>query len=261
MAAKESSVPYGKRLLPSMVDENAEKAPEKLLAYIPRSGDLKDGFTSVTRGDFARAVNRCAWWLEGLLGTSTTFETLSYLGPSDLRYFILIIAVSKVGYKVSSIAFSTRSQTLIVKTKLFLPSPRNSVEAQVNLFNKTSCEVLITIPSNKVKEYLEQRPMRLLYVPELEKLLEQGEVPRYPFTKTFEEAKDNPLMVLHTSGSTGFPKPVSLPHSWVCGPDIQQTLEPYDGYELTYQNFKGARTFSCLPPFHVCKQPTLISNM
>ena len=100
MAVSAPSVPYGRRLFSVTVDEIADERPEKLFACIPRTSNLKDGFDDVTFRDFARAADRTAWWLEGLLGKSTTFETLTYIGPFDLRYSILMVAVPKVGYKV-----------------------------------------------------------------------------------------------------------------------------------------------------------------
>lgn len=100
MGAVESPVPYGKRLVPIIVDETAKANPGKVFASIPRTGDLKDGFVNVSFGDFARAINRTARWMEDVLGLCTTFETLAYIGTSDLRYYILMVAAAKVGYKV-----------------------------------------------------------------------------------------------------------------------------------------------------------------
>jgi long-subunit acyl-CoA synthetase (AMP-forming) len=134
---------------------------------------------------------------------------------------------------------------------MFLPSPRNSLEGQVNLFKKTSCNVLITTPINKVQVYIDQYLMRLIYVPDLEDLLAPGEIPRYKYLKSFDEAKDDPLVVLHTSGSTGLPKPVLLTQSWVCGLDRLQNLGKHDGCGVLLLNFVGKRIFSCLPAFHV----------
>ncbi len=48
----------------------------------------------------SQAVNVMAWWLEKEIGESSTFETLSYLGPPDLRYAIVFLAAVKCGYKV-----------------------------------------------------------------------------------------------------------------------------------------------------------------
>ena len=49
----------------------------------------------------SQAVNKCAYWLEDLIGRSTVFETLSYMGLPDLRYAIVFLAAVKCGYKVS----------------------------------------------------------------------------------------------------------------------------------------------------------------
>ena len=102
MPSSRPPVLYGKRLFPVTVDEIARTTPDKIFACIPRTNDLKDGFEDVTFGGFARAANRIAWWLERSLGKSSTFETLAYIGPFDLRYFILLVAAPKVGYKVGA---------------------------------------------------------------------------------------------------------------------------------------------------------------
>ncbi|MCJ1395312.1 hypothetical protein MMC18_008196 [Xylographa bjoerkii] len=42
--------------------------------------------------ELANAVNKIAYWLEQNFGASTVFETLAYMGPSDLRYAIVFLA-------------------------------------------------------------------------------------------------------------------------------------------------------------------------
>ena len=101
---------YGRRLVPSVIDETAQSEPEKVYAAIPMSpGDLDAGYRDITFGQLASAVNGVAWWLEKELGKSSDFKTLAYLGPNDLRYPIVAIAAVKVGYKVS-IAPVTRKE-------------------------------------------------------------------------------------------------------------------------------------------------------
>ena len=53
------------------------------------------------------AVNRCAHWLEHIIGRSTVFETLSYMGLPDLRYAIFFLAAVKCGYKVRRNGYGT----------------------------------------------------------------------------------------------------------------------------------------------------------
>lgn len=89
-------------------------------------------------------------------------------------------------------------------------------------------------------------------VQEIAELLAEGEVRLYKFNKEYEEAKDDPLMVLHTSGSTGLPKPIVLTHGWISAFDIQKTLGPWNGHEPIYTAFKAKSILCALPPFHVC---------
>jgi acyl-CoA synthetase (AMP-forming)/AMP-acid ligase II len=89
----------GRQLLPVMVDE---RDPKWLFARVPKSQThFQDGLIDITCGDFARAVNRAAGWLEDKFGRSTSFDTLAYIGPSDIRYFMFLLGASKVGYKVN----------------------------------------------------------------------------------------------------------------------------------------------------------------
>ena len=43
----------------------------------------------------------------------------------------------------------------------------------------------------------------MLTLPSLSQLLEVGDVEEYPYNRSFAEAKNDPIFVLHTSGSTG----------------------------------------------------------
>lgn len=91
----------GRQLLPVIVDE---RDPKRLFARVPKSPKcLNGGFIDITCGDFAKAVNRVARWIEDLLRHGLSFGTLAYIGPSDIRYSIFLLGASKVGYKVSKL--------------------------------------------------------------------------------------------------------------------------------------------------------------
>lgn len=92
---------FGSRLLPQVVDELARSCPERIYASISLSSDPLQ-FQHVTVLELAQAVSQFAWRLDENLGRSTTFETLAYVGPSDLRYVVVFLAAVKCGYKVSS---------------------------------------------------------------------------------------------------------------------------------------------------------------
>ena len=83
-------------------------------------------------------------------------------------------------------------------------SPRNSVDAHVNLFTLQKCRTLI-LPQPQppyAASLLATYRMRTLEIPSLDEFL-TTEVTPYPYNKSFEEARKDPLVALHTSGSTG----------------------------------------------------------
>ena len=92
---------YGRRLIPRLIDERAISNPQGPVWSVPHSLNLADGFREIGYDQVARAINAAAWWIDEKVGKSTTFETLAYLGPPDLRYAILTIAAHKTGHTVS----------------------------------------------------------------------------------------------------------------------------------------------------------------
>lgn len=176
------------RLLPQIVDDLARDEPSRIFTAIPRTNDISDGLRDVTALEFATAVNRAAWFLEKVLGRSNSVETLTYIGPSDLRYPILSLAAPKAGYKT------------------FWTSPRNSFEGHMSLIDAVQSKVLMTpavIPPG-IGVVMEKAQMRHVVIPELTSWLDASEktIP-YPLTKTYDEACMQPYMIIHTSGSTG----------------------------------------------------------
>lgn len=190
---------FGERLLAPLVDELATTDPSRILYSFAKTPNPADGFRDVDASTFARAVNRCAWYMEENLGRPTTsFPTLLYMGPQDLVYAVLIMASNKVGYK------------------LLLSSPRNTLNAHLSLLEKTDCNTFLmppVFPLPIVKQIQDARPMKVITIPGINHWLEDGTVPLYPYIKTFAEAKYDPFVVLHTSGSTGIPKPITQTQS------------------------------------------------
>jgi thioester reductase-like protein/acyl carrier protein len=74
---------------------------------------------------------------------------------------------------------------------------------------------------------------------------------RYPSpTKSFEDAINDSFLILHTSGSTGFPKPVEVSHGLIATIDAQQSLREIDGRRVTTSFWANKMVYSALPPFH-----------
>lgn len=86
----------------------------------------------------------------------------------------------------------------------------------MSLLEQTDCKYFFSGLGVHVDDILAARQMRHVVIPDLEDLLDPTKAPHYPFEKTFEEAKNDPYVVLHTSGTTG--TAVRMPfssHRWL----------------------------------------------
>lgn len=206
---------YGKRLLPQIVDDLATSHPEQVVFSLSSMVKNVLEFREITARQFATAIDKTAWWLEGKVGKQTKIQPIGYIGPHDLRHILLTYACVKVGYAA-----------------LFL-SPKNSTAGALAVLETLSCNIwarageATTIPL--VKEVLDQRPMTVLDLPLLDELLDCDGTPAYHYTKTFAEATTDPFCFLHTSGSTGIPKPIPWSNGLIGTMDAVRLLPPVEG--------------------------------
>lgn len=98
---------YGRRLVPQVLNQLANTDPQRVYAAIPKTAEVKDGYQDVTVAELARCVDFTAKWIEEKFGRSapTTFETITYIGLSDLRGIVTLLASIKTGYKVRCRSF------------------------------------------------------------------------------------------------------------------------------------------------------------
>lgn len=101
------------------------------------------------------------------------------------------------------------------------------------------------------QEILAIRPLQLLTVPDIDYFMDDGKhVEIYQWQGAFDEVKDKTFLILHTSGSTGIPKPVFITHGTFASNDAHQLI-PFLGGSPTMINFlAGKRFFIAFPPFH-----------
>ncbi|KAJ5688964.1 acetyl-CoA synthetase-like protein [Penicillium macrosclerotiorum] len=242
----------GKRLMPHVIDATAIATPDVECLSVPRThGNPLDGWKPVSWAQVANAVNYIAHLLIEQAGVPTpgTFPTIAYIGLEDPRYVLFIMGAIKAGYKA-----------------LFI-SPRNSVEAQVNLFDKTDCNLLYhdqTLAS-MVRPWVAGRSgMKSITIPPWEQWVTTPVAP-FPYTKTFAEAEWDPFVVLHTSGSTGLPKPVIIPQGKLALNDLHRYVPEYNGnmpWLPTWAKFDNPRYLCTCPLFHTAGiMPTVLSGI
>jgi acyl-CoA synthetase (AMP-forming)/AMP-acid ligase II len=140
---------------------------------------------------------------------------------------------------------------------MFFTSPRNSIPAHSHLFNRLECKTLLTSSPTPpvVSAIVGAHPLKVLEVPSVQDLLHK-KYAHYPYTKTFEEAKFDPLIALHTSGSTGMPKPIVWTQDWAAAFQMWSQMDPPEGLESRDKFYQGNRLFPLLPPFHVRHLPS-----
>ncbi|PLB54578.1 L-aminoadipate-semialdehyde dehydrogenase [Aspergillus steynii IBT 23096] len=155
------------------------------------------------------------------------------MGPSDIRYFLFMFGAIKVGYKM-----------------LFV-SPRNNVEAHVNVLAGVDCHVFLRARQTNIDPILKERPMLSWVIPELEEFLLDYPVAIYPYKKSFEEAWSDPCLVLHTTGSTGLPKPITWKVGILSTYEAWRTIPHVDGYVPTTEVYQQSRrAYTSMPLFH-----------
>ncbi|KAF7869757.1 hypothetical protein EAF04_004541 [Stromatinia cepivora] len=142
------------------------------------------------------------------------------MGWNDIRYATMVLGAVKAGYKVCIDTIRCN-------------------EGNISLFKALDCHILATtdpvplgVPAilNSISE------LRTITVTSVDELLDKN-YEHFPFSKTFNEAKDEPLVCLHTSGTTGLPKPVIYTHDFVATYVRMGQLVPPAGFESREKEF------------------------
>ncbi|KAI0105973.1 acetyl-CoA synthetase-like protein [Daldinia grandis] len=189
---------YGRRLMPSVLDDLAKTDASRLYAVIPNDpADVSQGFRDITVADVARCVDFMANWIRAALGWA-----FNILHAAEVRPIVLQL------------------ETL-----------------QPKIHNWE-------IPS--FEEMLESSPEHFAY------------------EKGFDEARDDPVVILHSSGSTGLPKPITMTHGSFAVLDNEHNLPQVPGRrkrDWSMWTFNGeARVYTVFPFFHVSSVQTIFMN-
>ncbi|KIM94081.1 hypothetical protein OIDMADRAFT_136765 [Oidiodendron maius Zn] len=230
---------YGRRLIPQILDDLAASEPNRIIFSIVQFSDTSYEFRHISAGTFAKAVDKTAWWLRdkarnthrinksnhnevqnGDYGGSQNersppMQMIGYIGPHDIRHILLTYAAAKADCAA-----------------LFL-SPKNNVEGALAVLNAANCSIWVKpneLPMIPLaKGFLQQREMKVLELPGVDELLDCDGTEPFPYNKTFDQAINEPFCVLHTSGTTGVPKPISWTHGLIGTMDAIRLLPPTEG--------------------------------
>lgn len=126
-----------------------------------------------------------------------------------------------------------------------------------SLLEQTKCSHLLYAPEVEalVRPLIDHRQDLQLHVIQPLETLVQPDTPHYPYEKTYEEVKWDPILILHSSGSTGPPRPIYMNHATFAVGDNDRNLPTVPG--RVNQNWslwdfpQKEHFFSPFPAFHL----------
>ena len=99
---------------------------------------------------------------------------------------------------------------------------------------------------------LSMHRMQSMDLPELDHWLQEDEVPPFKFLKSFLDAQYDPAVALHSSGSTGNPKPLTWTHGLLAAADAFRLIPSLGGPQCIGSHWEAQRVFTLFPWFHGC---------
>lgn len=140
---------------------------------------------------------------------------------------------------------------------MIFPSIGYNIGGLTDLLDGLECKtILLSSKQMDIVSKLSHSQWNFHQVPSLAELLDK-QYPHFPFIKTFEEARSEPLVVIHTSGTTGAPKPVIWTHDWAAAWVQRNQAVPPKGHASIDYGYHGIECCPATPPNHVSALPPL----
>ncbi|RDW80736.1 hypothetical protein BP5796_05434 [Coleophoma crateriformis] len=232
---------WGQRLLPQILDHEATTDPDRPVAMMAKSEDISQGFDIVTTSQLAHAVNFLAAWIDARVEKSAESSSpvvIGYIGIPDFRYWTMFYASVKTGHP------------------LLVPSTRNALPNTKALLDSTKCSHFFYTATMAPQAIALQEicpGLQIFQIPGFDEML-ASPAKYYPYLQTWDEAKNDVFLIVHTSGSTGMPKALSFTHEWIGCIDSQIFAMPAEpGRELATQRQlkQGYLVYLGTPFFHL----------
>ncbi|KAF3392431.1 Iterative polyketide synthase CazM [Penicillium rolfsii] len=221
-----------------LLDAIYAQDPTALYCLQPVSSEVSDGWTDVTIADVVSATNRFAQWIHtNVASVDGPSQTIGYMGANDIRYCAFVFACMRLRHTA------------------VLLSSRNSEDASSHVLNAVNCSLFIYTPERgrQVDEIKAANPSLQSWVaPELWEIFD-----RQSLTPIVKEPADDPedrvAVYIHSSGTTGLPKPVPLTNGYFIA--LQQICElptPENRVgSIVAVAGRGKRVLSVSPFFHL----------
>ena len=76
-----AALPYGKRLIPKIIDDLAAAEPNRTVFSLSSLVHGSIELRHISAMTFAQAIDRVAWWLRDQVGTPDAIQPVAYIGP------------------------------------------------------------------------------------------------------------------------------------------------------------------------------------
>ena len=196
---------------PDLVDFNAQHNGDHVFCYQARKHDSGTRLIEITHAQLRDAVLRCQAWLRThVAGHMSKSRPVALFMESDVGLWIHMLAL--LGLGVPPLLLSARLsphavQHLLEKTNAGAALASTRMRATVE-------EALTLVENNSVDSLpgvLERRP--------LEEWLTGDHVDAESAAVSgfYQSVQDREVVIMHSSGTTGLPKPIYQPHEYLVG--------------------------------------------
>ncbi|OTB03018.1 hypothetical protein M426DRAFT_264025 [Hypoxylon sp. CI-4A] len=209
----------------------ADEPPAPILGY-PRHEDRADDYEHFTGLQLDRFVDAaCKRYLSSGLKPNAD-EPVGILAESNVDFIVTFFALSRLGYSVLCLSL------------------RITPVAITNLLEQTQCRILIHDGSAKteatIKALKQEAPIQTLNIVKRSAYDVPSKGRRFVRPYDRDAQRDKIALIMHSSGSTGLPKPVFLSHRNVLCHPIQGA---------------GLHNFGALPLYHMYGVSTMLQAM